>query len=72
MSKDFGERMAKLEQSVSDLKVQLNRIEIKLECLPEELDKKYASKLTEKIVYGMIGIVLAAFVTLILIKVGWK
>ena len=72
MSKDFGERMAKLEQSVSDMKIQLNRIETKLEELPKELDTKYASKLTEKIVYGMVGIILASFATLILFKIGWK
>ena len=34
-----------------------------IKCYREESDNKYASKLTEKIVYGLVGLILVAFAT---------
>lgn len=50
------EKIAKLETDVSYIKKALDDF---IECA----DKKYASKLTEKIVYGLVGLILIAFMT---------
>ena len=54
--KKMGERMAKLETDVDYIKKRLDNF---IECA----DRKYASKLTEKIVYGLVGLILIAFMT---------
>jgi hypothetical protein len=64
-NKNLGERMARVE-------TKLDVIEKKLDEFIECADKKYASKLTEKVVYGLVGMIVTAFVVLLLIKVGWK
>jgi hypothetical protein len=64
-NKNLGERMARVE-------TKLDVIEKKLDEFIECADKKYASKLTEKVVYGLVGMIITAFVVLLLIKVGWK
>jgi hypothetical protein len=54
------------------VETKLDVIEKKLDEFIECADKKYASKLTEKVVYGLVGMIITAFVVLLLIKVGWK
>jgi hypothetical protein len=77
MSKLMGERMAKLENEVVNLKdangVDHNRIECKIDKMGKKIDIfidrapfLFASKLTEKIVYGLVSIVLVAFATKLL------
>lgn len=69
-----GERLAALEQSVCNVESQVEKLDHKVDerfdTLGEQLaafiksaDEKYASKLTERIVYGLVGLVLAAVVT---------
>ena len=50
------ERMARVE-------TKLDSIESKLDKFIDNADKKYASKLTESIVYALCGAVLLAFIT---------
>lgn len=64
-NKNLGERMARVE-------TKLEVIEKKLDEFIECADKKYASKLTEKVVYGLVGMIVTAFIVLLLVKVGWK
>ena len=47
-------------------------IEKKLDDFIKSADKRFASKLTEKVVYGLIGMIITAFVVLLLVKVGWR
>ena len=53
------ERMAKVE-------TKLDSISEKLDKFIEGADKKYANKLTERIVYGLVTLILVAFVTKLL------
>jgi len=48
--------MKNVQKDVSEIKMTLSSIDKKIDAL----DNKYASKLTEKIVYAMCGIILAA------------
>jgi len=50
------EKIAKLETDVDYIKKRLDNF---IECA----DRKYASKLTEKIVYGLVALILIAFMT---------
>ena len=79
----LGERMIKLETRMEEhcksnddrfdnLEKRLQGIENGISDLPDKLSNKFASKLTEKVVYGLIGIILSSFAVLVLIKVGWK
>jgi uncharacterized Rmd1/YagE family protein len=54
-----SERLAVLETDVKYIKEKLDEF---VECA----DKKYASKLTEKIVYTLCGAILLAFITKVL------
>lgn len=58
--KNMAEKIDDLKQVVtagfSDIKEEFMKFR-------EEADKKYASKLTETIVYGLVGIILVAVVT---------
>jgi len=69
-----GERLAALEQSVCNVESQVEKLDHKVDerfdTLGEQLatfiksaDEKYASKLTERIVYGLVSLVLMAVVT---------
>ena len=69
-----GERLAALEQSVCNVESQVEKLDAKVDerfdTLGEQLaifiksaDEKYASKLTERIVYGLVSLVLMAVVT---------
>jgi len=73
---NIGERIMKLETQLKS-HCESNEqhfaiIEKKLDDFIESADMRFASKLTEKIVYGLVGIILAAFATLILFKIGWR
>lgn len=48
------------------LETKLDNIHDKLDTFIEAADKKYATKLTETIVYGLVALILMAFVAKIL------
>ena len=52
--------MAKLQKDVSYTKEKVENIEETLKAFIKSADHKYASKLTEKIVYGICGVILLA------------
>jgi len=62
MAQSMGERMAKVE-------TKLDIIDKKLTDFINTVDQKYASKLTEKIVYALCGVVLLGFLGVVL-KLG--
>jgi hypothetical protein len=77
------ERLAKLEEKVDNLEDQntkehlsileaLKENSCKMAELIEGMDKKYASKLTERIVYAMVGTVAMVTLYYILTHVGIK
>lgn len=49
-----------LDSKVSALN---SNLELKIDKLPKEFSKQYASKLSEKIVYGMVTLILIAFLS---------
>lgn len=59
MNDKLGERMARLEEKVDN-------INDKLDDFIGSAESRFASKLTEKIVYGLVAMVLIAFVTKLL------
>jgi hypothetical protein len=70
----MGERMAKLENEVINLKdsngEDHHRIESKIDKLGDNIDdfvknspSLFASKITERIVYGLVALIMIAFVT---------
>ena len=61
-----NERMAKLETKVEGMGSDITEIKADLKEFIKCADKKYASKLTEKVVYGLVGMVLIAFITKLL------
>ena len=74
---DIGERMARLETDITYIKDGVDSLTKKfdthIECSKQELadlkkenDQKYASKVTEKIVYGLVGAILLAVLAAIL------
>lgn len=75
MSHDIqqDEKIILLENNYQHMTKQINSLELAVKegfaelkeefrSMREESDKKYASKLVEKIVYGLVGIVLTTFV----------
>ncbi len=54
-----GERLARVETKLDD-------IEKKLDKFIDSADNKFASKLTERIVYSLVALVMVAFITKIL------
>ena len=71
-----GERIMKLETQMQEHcksnEEHFINIENKLDGFIKSADSKFASKITEKVVYGLIGMIITAFVILLLIKVGWR
>ncbi len=85
-----GERLVKLETEMGQVRVDLGRVEGKVDHLAETTatktdmqaltdaltkfttacDQKYASKNVERLVYGMVAIVLSAFVAALLKIIG--
>ena len=77
MENDYQLKINKeIMEKIDDLKETVSHIEIAIAQLPEKLfekaDKRYASKLSEKIIYGMVGTiitsVLLAFIYTVIIK----
>jgi hypothetical protein len=60
------EDIKRLKEDTSDIKSliksHMEKEDERYERLCENMDKKYASKQTEKLVYGMVGIILTAIV----------
>ena len=54
--------MVKLETDITYIKTKVDDNEAKLDKFIESADKKYASKLTENIVYGLCGTILGAVI----------
>lgn len=61
-----------LSERVAVIETKLDSIEKKMDDFIESADKKYASKNVEKVVYGMIGIVLASVLYYLLEHLGIK
>jgi hypothetical protein len=65
--KAMGEKIDRLEEAVVN---GFNELKAEFKCMRAENDQRYASKLTEQIVYGLVGLILLAFaggvVTLVL------
>lgn len=55
--------MARLEVSVENIKTDVSEIKTNLNEFIGSAEGKFASKLTEKIVYGLCAVVLVAFIT---------
>jgi hypothetical protein len=62
MKEETGERLAKIETQLEYLKDKLDSQEKLLKDFTESADDKYASKLTEKVVFAMAGLILFAFI----------
>jgi len=56
--KNMGEKIDKLEKAVVK---GFDELKAEFKCFKAEADEKYASKLTEKIVYAMATLILVAF-----------
>ena len=66
----IGERIVVVETKLNELDNNIIKLDKKIDNFQEKfdnftsaLDNKYASKLTEKIVYGLVGLILTAFIT---------
>ena len=59
MTKKTDLDVAEMKKDIEYIKEKLDNLIVNLNCL----DKKYASKLTENIVYGLCAFVLIAFLT---------
>lgn len=70
MTRTEIERLAVVEEKVDTMKEGMERIENKLDKFIECADSKYASKLTERIVYGLAGVMLLAVIYALLRMVG--
>lgn len=55
-----GERLIKMETEITYIKEKIDEHGHKLDAFIDSADKKYASKLTEKVVYGLIGMICVA------------
>jgi hypothetical protein len=51
-----------MSDKIDDLKTIMVEIKQDIKCFREDSDKKYASKLVEKIVYGLVSMLLVAFI----------
>lgn len=60
-TKDENERLAVLETKVTTVQNDVAEIKTDVKGLVESIDKKYASKWVERVVAGLIGIILTAF-----------
>ena len=58
-TKIMGDKMDNLKDDMNEIKVHLAELP---ETLAEKFDKRYASKLSEKIVYGVVTIILCSVV----------
>ncbi len=59
-----------MEDKIDEIKKTLNDLRVDIAGLPEKMfekgDARYASKLSEKVVYGMVGVVLTTILIAIL------
>lgn len=64
-----GERLAKIETSLEYLKEKMESIDKKQDDFIKSADSKYASKLTERLVYSMAALMLTAIIVAIIRQV---
>lgn len=57
------QRLARLEEKVGNIDEKVDKLDAKLDKLIDGMDNRYASKLTERIVYGLVSLVLLAAAT---------
>ena len=64
--KELSLRMdAKFEMIVKEVERQVSRHS-------DECDEKYANKWSERVIIGLVSVILAAFMALLIYKVGWQ
>ena len=61
-----GERLAIVETEIKNVNDSIKKMDTKLDEFIKSADKKYASKLAERIVYSLCALILVAFVTKLL------
>ena len=59
-------KMAKMETDIQYIKGEVSEVKESLNKFIECADKRYASKLTEQIMYGLCGVILLAVITKLL------
>ena len=70
MTRTEIERLAVVEEKIDTMKESVDKLEASLADFIKCADSKYASKLTERIVYGLAGVMLLAVIYAILRTVG--
>ena len=69
---NIGERMAIVETEIKNVKSDTQEIKETLNNFIKSADRKYANKLTEKIVYGMVSVIILAFLYALVKYVIWR
>lgn len=64
---NMSEKIDKLEKNVIN---GFEEIKMEFKCFRDENDKKYTSKLTEKIVFGLVALITIYFINVLLKSIG--
>lgn len=67
--KTIMEKIDKFGEQLEALKVQIAQLP---DAIFERGDKRYASKTSEKVIYGLVGVILTAFILAVVEIVGMK
>ena len=70
MTRTEIERLAVVEEKIDTMKESVDKLEASLADFIKCADKRYASKMTERLVYGLVSVVLLAVVYTILEMMG--
>lgn len=63
LEQNYKSMSEKIDDLKDTVKNGFDDIKNEFKCFREEADKKYASKLTEQIVYGLVGLILVSVAT---------
>lgn len=63
MVEKTGERLARLETKVDNIDNSITKLDKRMSEFISSAEQRFASKLTEKIVYGLCALILVAFIT---------
>ena len=63
LEQNYKSMSEKIDDLKNTVKNGFDDIKKEFKCFREEADKKYASKLTEQIVYGLVGLILVSVAT---------